>query len=395
MRNPHYRDHYIIEICREQTQGQTGRVIKTVLNGKTRFAPIGEYTLRELEAIFSDFVRMAREEPRKPCRTHARFEIHQEEESETALFCRQSKHFLFESFIEVFGPLHRGGRWAKRDPTDVETFIEVFNPLHRPESGGTIADPLRSAVLGPEMVEIPAGRFRMGCVSGKDCDEDEKPVHEVTIESFALSKYEITFEEYDRFTNATARGRVDDAGWGRGRRPVINVSWEDAVAYTEWLSDRTGEGYRLPSEAEWEYAARAGSTTKYHFGDDESQLCRYANHADTSTDYEWRNTACTDGVGKRTATVGTYQPNAFGLYDMHGNVWEWVQDCWEDSYRDAPSDGTPRAPWDGSDCMHQVLRGGSWGDGPNILRAADRVGTPTGMGAGSSGGFRVARTLDP
>ena len=363
--NPHYRDHYIIEICQEQIQGQTGHVIKTVLNGNTRFTPIGEFTLMKLEAIFPDFVRMAREEPRKSCKTYARFEIHQEGESETPLFCRRSKHFIFEAFIQVFFPLHRS------------------------ESGTTFADALPSAGLGPEMVEIPAGRFRMGCVSGKDCDEDEKPLHEVTIASFALSKFEITFEDYDRFTDATGRERADGEGWGWGRRPVINVSRDDAVAYAQWLS--SSKNYRLPSEAEWEYAARAGSKSKYHFGDDESALCRYGNHADTSTDYEWKNTACSDGVGKRTATVGTYQPNAFGLYDMHGNVWEWVQDCWDDSYQGAPSDGSPRG---GKDCEHFLLRGGSWGDSPGILPSADRVGTPT-FTASDSGGFRVAQTLTP
>ena len=120
----------------------------------------------------------------------------------------------------------------------------------------------------PEMVVIPAGGFRMGCVSGKGCQDDEKPVHEVTIAAFALSKYELTFVEYDRFTDATGRQRAEDHGWGRGRRPVIDVSWKDAVAYAEWLSEKTGERYRLPSEAEWEYAARAGSTTAYSWGDD-------------------------------------------------------------------------------------------------------------------------------
>ena len=192
-------------------------------------------------------------------------------------------------------------------------------------------------LLAPEMVEIPAGRFQMGRVSG-GCQDSEKPVHEVRIASFALSKTEVTFEEYDHFTAATGRKRAEDEGWGRGRRPVINVSWSDAVAYAEWLSAQAGESYRLPSEAEWEYAARAGSVTAYHFGNDASLLCGYGNHADTSTDYEWRNTACSDGVGKRTATVGTYQPNAFGLYDMHGNVFEWVQDCWNESYKVAPTD---------------------------------------------------------
>ena len=117
------------------------------------------------------------------------------------------------------------------------------------------------------------------------------------------------------------------------------MSWNDAQAFIAWLSEQTGESCRLPSEAEWEYAARAGTTTKYHFGNSESQLCRYGNHADTSTDLSWRNETCSDGVSKRTATVGDYQPNSYGLYDMHGNVWEWVQDCWNDSYADLTFNG--------------------------------------------------------
>ena len=139
--------------------------------------------------------------------------------------------------------------------------------------------------------------------------------------------------------------------------PAVCVSWNDAEAFIQWLGAQTGKAFRLPTEAEWEYAARAGSTTKYHFGNSESQLCRYANHADTSTDLDWRNKSCSDGVGKRTATVGRYQPNAFGLYDMHGNVYEWVQDCWNDSYVGAPTDG--RA-WTSGDCSQRVIRGGSW-----------------------------------
>ena len=132
------------------------------------------------------------------------------------------------------------------------------------------------------------------------------------------------------------------------------VSWNDAQAFIAWLAEQTGETYRLPTEAEWEYAARAGSTTKYHFGNSDSQLCRYANHADTITGYKWRNKSCSDGVGKRTASVGRYQPNSYGLYDMHGNVNEWVQDCWNDSYAGAPSDG--RAGHCG-DCSRRGLRG--------------------------------------
>ena len=252
------------------------------------------------------------------------------------------------------------------------------------------AEQLQMPIL-PEMVVISGGSFRMGCVSGLDCRDDEKLVHRVRVASFELSKYEVTFEEYDRFIAATGRISPKDRGWGRGRRPVIDVSWEDAVAYTKWLSEQTGERYRLPSEAEWEYAARAGSTTKYHFGNDESQLCRYGNHADTSTDFDWRNTACSDGVGKRTATVGSYQPNAFELHDMHGNLWEWVQDCWNDTYQGAPADGTA---WTSGDCERRVLRGGSWSDFPGYLRAANRLRFTTGERSDSNG-FRVARTLTP
>ena len=129
------------------------------------------------------------------------------------------------------------------------------------------AEPIQMPIL-PEMVVIPGGSFRMGCVSGLDCHGDEKPVHRVRVASFELSKYEVTFEEYDHFIAETGRRSPKDEGWGRGRRPVINVSWEDAVAYAEWLSVQTGERYRLPSEAEWEYAARAGSTTEYSWGNE-------------------------------------------------------------------------------------------------------------------------------
>ena len=239
------------------------------------------------------------------------------------------------------------------------------------------AEQLQMPVL-PEMVVIPEGRFRMGCVSGKSCDDDEKPVHEVRVASFELSKYEVTFEGYDRFTVVTGRKSPKDEGWGRGRRPVINVSWEDAVAYTEWLSEKTGERYRLPSEAEWEYAARAGSTTKYGWGDD-------IGH----------NRANCDGCGsqwdnEKTAPVGSFSANAWSLHDMHGNVWEWVQDCWNDSYRGAPADGSA---WETGNCGRRVLRGGSWGF-PEDLRAANRGWLSSGGRSGGFG-FRVARTLTP
>ncbi len=287
--------------------------------------------------------------------------------------------------------------------------------------GQSFKDELASGGQGPEMVKIPAGRFRMGCVSGRDCDDDETPVHNVWLSRpFALSKYEVTRGEFGRFVaqagyrTAAERGggcfvlgmewgsrltlkssaRWNNPGFNQpDTHPVVCVSWDDAVAYVEWLSSETGVRYRLPSEAEWEYAARSGSTTKYHFGDDESQLCRYANHADESAYYvRWRrrNELCSDGV-ELTAGVGSYQPNSFGLYDMHGNVFEWVQDCWNDSYVGAPSDGSA---WKRGDCGSRVLRDGSWGSEPRGLRAALR-GRLTTVYRSSGIGFRVARTFTP
>ena len=238
-----------------------------------------------------------------------------------------------------------------------------------------LLEEMRAAIL-PEMVVIPRGRFQMGCVSGKNCQDDEKPVHEVTVASFALSKYEVTFAEYDRFTAATGRKRADDEGWGRGRRPVINVSWEDAVAYTEWLSAKLGEHYRLPSEAEWEYAARAGSTTKYSWGNK-------IGH----------NRANCDGCGsqwdnEKAAQVGSFSPNAWGLHDMHGNVWEWVQDCWNKRYQGAPADGSA---WKRSDCSRRVIRGGSWFARARDCRSAGRAWLLPGYRSGRLG-FRLLRT---
>lgn len=228
----------------------------------------------------------------------------------------------------------------------------------------------------PEMVVIPAGSFRMGCLSG-DCYDNERPVHSVRIASFELSKYEVTFEEYDAFTDATGRERAEDEGWGRGRRPVINVSWEDAVAYTQWLSSQTGERYRLPSEAEWEYAARAGSTTQYSWGDDIG-----VNRANCSgCGSQWDN--------RQTAPVGSFSANRWGLHNMHGNVRERVQDCWNDNYQGAPTDGSA---WESGKCNRRVLRGGSWISEPWYLRSASR-GWNTADYRSIFSGFRVIRSF--
>ena len=229
----------------------------------------------------------------------------------------------------------------------------------------------------PEMVVIRSGHFWMGCSSKKDCKDGERPVHEVTINSFEMSKYEVTFEQYDRFVAATGHARPGDNGWGRGRRPVIRVSWEDAVAYTRWLSWVSGDCYRLPTEAEWEYAARADTATKYSCGNEtggnDSNCKGYSG--------PWN--------AARTVPVGSFEPNARDLYDMYGNVSEWVQDCWNDTYEGAPTDGSA---WESGDCSRRTLRGGWWGGGPRLLRSAKSSGKST-ENRGSDTGFRVVRTL--
>ena len=246
----------------------------------------------------------------------------------------------------------------------------------------------RVRVAVGEMVSISGGSFRMGNLKDRK-NSREASIHSVTVPDFKLGKYEVTFTQWDACVADGGCGRYtpDDEGWGRGNRPVINVSWNDVQYFIDWLNAKTGGNFRLPSEAEWEYAARAGSTTKYHFGNSESQLCRYGNHADSSTDFSRRNESCSDGVGERTAEVGRYQPNSFGLYDMHGNVWEWAQDCWNDSYAGAPTDGSA---WTLGDCRQRVIRGGAWGGTPGVLRSDFRVWHTRSRHAGSFG-FRLAQ----
>ena len=235
----------------------------------------------------------------------------------------------------------------------------------------------------PQMVVIPAGSFRMGCLNDDgDCFDDEKPVRQVRIDApFALSAREVTFSEWDACVAAGGcdGDRPDDAGWGRGDRPVINVSWDDARSYVAWLSSQTGAEYRLPSEAEWEYAARAGTATKYSWGNEIGSNRANCYGGECGDQWEY------------TAPGGSFAPNGFGLYDMHGNVREWVEDCWNDSYSGAPSDGSA---WLRGDCAKRVLRGGSWLDEPGNLRAAYRDGYSTGN-RDFNYGFRVARTLTP
>ena len=241
----------------------------------------------------------------------------------------------------------------------------------------------------PEMVVVPAGSFMMGSPSGEEeRDDDEGPQHRVTIaEPFAVGIFEVTFREWAAcVSGGGCNGHLpDDEGWGRGDRPVINVNWDDAQSYVDWLSRETGERYRLLSESEWEYVARAGTTGPFHTG---------ATISTAQANYDGNYTYGSGRRGeyrKRTVSVGSFSPNGFGLHDVHGNVWEWAQDCWNDSYRGAPDDGRS---WERGDCSRRVARGGSWGSEPRFLRSAYRDWNSSGFRI-SGLGFRIARTLAP
>jgi len=218
-------------------------------------------------------------------------------------------------------------------------------------------DPLKDGGFGPEMVIVPSGRFRMGDLDGTG-DADERPVHPVRFaQAFAIGRFTATFEEYDRFAQVGGRRRPKDFGWGRGNRPVVDVSWEEAGEYARWLSAQTGKPYRLPSEAEWEYAARAGTETAYWWGDEIG-----VNRANCDgSGSPWSN--------QQTAPVGSFPANPWGLHDTVGNVWEWVQDRWHGNYEGAPADGSA---WEQGDGAARVLRGGSWYNNPRRARAACR-----------------------
>ncbi len=221
----------------------------------------------------------------------------------------------------------------------------------------------RDCDVCPEMVMIPAGSFTMGSPDSEPMRAFyEGPQHQVTISrSFAAGRYEVTFDEWDACVReGGCSHNPSDAGGGRGRRPVFQVSWNDAKEYVAWLSRKTGKTYRLLSEAEWEYVARAGTTTAFSFG---------ASVSPQQANYSYAGSPTGAKQGKKVA-VGSYAPNAFGLYDLHGNVREWVEDCWNEDYTGAPGDGSARTS---GNCGRRVLRGGSWNDDPRSLRSASRA----------------------
>ncbi len=233
----------------------------------------------------------------------------------------------------------------------------------------------------PEMVSIPAGSFTMGCKPGRDdgleggCYDYEKPAHTVQVSAFLIGKYEVTFDEWDACEQAKACPHAEDGGWGRGRRPVINVSWDDAQTYLQWLSRETGKQYRLPTGAEWEYAARGGRESAFPWGDQIG--CGNARYGGVMDGNPCKSTS--------TVGVGSYAANGFGLHDTAGNVWEWVND-WFGGYAAAAA-SDPQGPGSGS---YRVLRGGSWNNDPQNLRAANRDSAAPGYRS-INVGFRPAQ----
>ena len=244
----------------------------------------------------------------------------------------------------------------------------------------------------PKMVVVPSGSFTMGSPNNEEGRYDiEGPRHRVNIGyPLAVGVYEVTFSEWYACVNAGGCDRFpDDEGWGRGNRPVINVSWEDAQSYVRWLSARTDHRYSLLSESEWEYVARAGTDTPFYFGSTIStDQANYDGDYTYGTGHKGLDSTGHKGLDRgMTVPVGSFSANGWGVHDMHGNVWEWVEDCWNDSYGGAPADGSA---WELGNCGVRVLRGGSWDNEPWDLRSALRFRNSA-VYRDSGNGFRVIR----
>jgi len=273
------------------------------------------------------------------------------------------------------------------------------------EQGCPLPDEATQGEVGPlpSFTKVPGGTFTMGCESAErdgNCDDDESPAHEVTVSTFYMSVYEVTNAQFAAFLNAEGNQEEGGTEWyeigssnakikeigggifeveeGFERHPVMEVSWYGARAYAAWLSEQTGQSYRLPTEAEWEYAARGGEA-----GAKDGFLYSGSDDIDAVAWYR-------ENSGSRTHEVGQKQPNQLGLYDMSGNVWEWVQDCWHEDYKGAPEDGSAWLESDGGNCGRRVVRGGSWYNLPDGCRVAYRYWNGS-DGRNNFDGFRLAR----
>jgi formylglycine-generating enzyme required for sulfatase activity len=238
----------------------------------------------------------------------------------------------------------------------------------------TYSDRLKSGGRGPAMVKLAAASYQMGSV-GISMKASEVPRHEVKLPAFSISSHEVSFDDYSRYARATGRSMPKDEGWGRGKRPVINVSWDDAQGYVKWLSAQTGKTYRLPTEAQWEYAARGGNDENYWWTGIHNDIP--ANCFNCGSEWD----------GARTAPVGQFAANGFGLHDMAGNAQEWTQDCYNRNYTGAPVDGSA---WLTPECAERVVRGGSYSSPKKSLRSASRAALEPDTRLDNLG-FRVVR----
>jgi formylglycine-generating enzyme required for sulfatase activity len=287
---------------------------------------------------------------------------------------------------------HSNGSIATRDVNLIVSPKPTSQPVpSSPESEPTWkpGDEFKECPACPRMVVMPSGAFVMGSPDDEPLrDSDEGPQHWVTIRRlFAVGKFTITFDEWDvcKADGGCNREPPEDEGWGRGMRPVIHVNWTDAKAYVTWLSRKTGKAYRLLSEAEREYVTRAGTKTPFWFGKSISLDQANFGGIDAYTD-------STSGFRKQSVPVDSFQSNPWGLYQVHGNIREWTEDCYNDSYQGAPRDGSP---WLRGNCNQRVLRNGSWINKSALLRSAFRGTISTNEVHSATIGFRVARTLTP
>ncbi|MFP8780117.1 SUMF1/EgtB/PvdO family nonheme iron enzyme [Hydrogenophaga sp. RWCD_12] len=243
----------------------------------------------------------------------------------------------------------------------------------------------------PEMIPLPAGSFVMGSPKSESGRFGNESQHTVDIaRPFAIARYDVTFADWDAcVSDGGCSDKPADQGWGRGAWPVINITWPDAQAYVRWLSKKTGAQYRLPTEAEWEYAARAGTTKSRWWGDNITRADAKYGPDECPQQKNCGGVASGTGRWPYTAPVGSFAPNPFGLYDMLGNVWKWTADCWHSDYNGAPIDGSA---WDEPECKRRVIRGGSWSDVPGYIRAATRSGMPSDLRKNYLG-LRVVRDM--
>ena len=323
--------------------------------------------------------------------SNAEVERHAQAEAERQAEVEQAKRQAEAEQAKRQAEAEQAKRQAAAEQAKRQSEAEGLSPRLRQaeaeQAKWQVPPSVRRTVL-PNLIELSGGTFWMGSPeSEKERSSDEGPLHQVTIRPFAIGKTAVTFAQYDAFVQATGRRMPDDNGWGREDRPVINVSWLDATAFANWLSGKTGLVHRLPTESEWEYATRAGTKTPFWTGD-----CIDTCTANYNGNYGYGGCMLITNFPGKTVPVEGLPPNPWGLHEVAGNIWEWVEDCWHENYRGAPTDGEPWLESGVGESARRVLRGGAWISHPKNLRSAKRYWSIANAGS-QFVGFRLARTL--